>query len=653
MGKNISYNARTFEDYKEQLKLFTQKYYPTTINNFNDASVGQWFIDLNSAVADDLGYYMDRMFQETQLDQAQDRKSILNIARTNGLRVDGRKPSIVEVEWSCFVPINSSEGKNGPDYNYAPIIHKGTQASGGGQKFETIEDINFAQQFNSNGVSDRTFIPIRNTNGKIEGYNVTKTCIMSSGESRLYKQPISASDIMPFMEIILPENNVISIQSVIIKDGYNKPTPTPIEFMADSDNRWYEVSNLADDRQFKKNTTLSLDFATKLVNDLTENNTNITSVDNYGNTYVAYMEDDSKVYGFIPNVGKWENVNRKFITEYTDNGYCKIIFGGGTNNSNISDSLYSASDFARYQINKIVNNNYLGELPKPDSTIYVYYTVGGGAQSNVAAGAITSIPYLNLSMNGVDTAKINKVKTSIKVRNTTPSVSGRDELSTEEIRFLIKYNNAAQDRCVTIKDYYNKIMTMPSQFGSPFKVGVCEKNNKILITLLGLSHDGALSKNISQIMIDNMVEYLSEYKMINDYVQIQAGKVINIRFEVDVTIDSNQEAPEVAKNIALYIGDYMDINKHKLGDEVYVSKIKSTIGGMNGVKNLIDLRVYNVYGSGYSNNHTRQAVVGLTKTNNSAQIDLVASDGILFSDEDTMFEIKNPKVDIIINTKYK
>ena len=26
MSKNISYNARTFEDYKEQLKLFTQKY---------------------------------------------------------------------------------------------------------------------------------------------------------------------------------------------------------------------------------------------------------------------------------------------------------------------------------------------------------------------------------------------------------------------------------------------------------------------------------------------------------------------------------------------------------------------------------------------------------------------------------------------------
>lgn len=653
MGKNISYNARTFEDYKEQLKIFTQKYYPTIINDFNDASIGQWFIDLNSAVADDLGYYMDRMFQETQLDHAQEKKSLLSIARTNGLRVGGKKPSIVEAKWSCFIPINSTEGKNDPDYDYAPILHKGTQASGGGQKFELNEDVNFSQQFNSNGVSDRTFIPIRNTNGKIEGYNVTKTCIMTSSESRIYKQSINPSSLKPFTEIILPENNVISVQSIIIKDGSNKPTPTPIEFMGDSNYRWYEVNNFTEDKIFKKDFTLSQDFASKLLNDLSNGNSNITGITNYGNTYVAYLNDNSNVYGFIPSVGKWENVNRKFITEYTDKGFCKIIFGGGLNNIDVTDLIYSASDFTKYQISKMINNSMLGELPPSNSTAYIYYSVGGGAQSNIAAGAMTSIPYINMSINGIDPAKISKVKSSLTVINTIPSVSGRDEFTNDEIKFLIKYNNASQDRCVTIKDYENRIMTMPSQFGSPFKVGVSERNNKILITLLGLSYDGSLSKDISQIMIDNIIEYLSEYKMINDYVEIQSGKILNVKFEVDVTIDSNQQQAEVAKEIALFIGNYMDINNHKLGDEIYVSKIKSAIGNINGVKNLIDLRIYNAYGSGYSNNHTKQSVISQTQTHNSVQIDLIASDGVLFSDDDTMFEIKKPKVDIIVNAKYK
>lgn len=654
MAKSLNYNARTYDDYKSELKAFTQKYYPTVINDFNDASVGQWFMDLNAAVADDLGYYNDRMFQETQLDQAQEKKSLLNIARTNGLRVDGKRPSVVEAKWSCFIPINQSQGKNDPDYNYAPILQKGTQASGGGQKFELLEDLNFAQQFNSNGVSDRTFVPVRNTNGGIDGYTVTKTCVMTSGESKFFKQPINSSDIKPFYELILPENNVISIESIIIKDGYNKPVPTTLEFMTDSSERWYEVSNFTEDKIFTKDFNESKSFAELLVNNAITGNTSITGATFYGNTFVGSVDDNSKVYSYIPSVGTWTNVNRKFVSEYTDKGYCKIIFGSGLNSTDVNDSTYyNATDFAKYQISKIMNNQFLGELPPSNSTIYVYYSVGGGSQSNIAAGSMTEIPYLNMSLNGSDQAKISKVKNSITVTNTIPSISGRDELSNDEIKFLIKYNNSAQDRCVTLKDYYNRVMLMPSQFGSPLKVGVSERNNKILITLLGLSYDGTLSQDISQIMIDNMITYLSEYKMINDYVEIQPGKIINLRFEVDVTIENSSQQQEIAKSIALYIGDYMDINKHKLGEEIYVSKMKSAIGTMNGVKNLIDLRVYNVYGVGYSRNHTRQPILGSTQTQDSAQIDLNASDGVLFSDDDTILEIKTPKTDIIINTRYK
>jgi hypothetical protein len=154
-------------------------------------------------------------------------------------------------------------------------------------------------------------------------------------------------------------------------------------------------------------------------------------------------------------------------------------------------------------------------------------------------------------------------------------------------------------------------------------------------------------------MIDNITNYLTEYKMTNDYVEIQPGKILNLQFQIDVTVENSQQQSDVAKAIALYIGNYMDINNHKMGDEVYISKIKAAIGNITGVKNLIDLRVYNLYGNGYSNNYTRQSVIDSTKTQSSVQIDLTLSDGVLFSDDDTMFEIKNPKVDIIINTKYK
>ena len=98
MEKKINYLSRDFEDIKEELLKFSNKYYPEIFNDFNDSSIGAWFIDLVSAVGDDLSYHTDRMYQETNLDSANLRSTVLNMARTNGLKIPGRKASSCEVE---------------------------------------------------------------------------------------------------------------------------------------------------------------------------------------------------------------------------------------------------------------------------------------------------------------------------------------------------------------------------------------------------------------------------------------------------------------------------------------------------------------------------------------------------------------------------
>ena len=90
-NQGISYNARNFVDVKTELINFVRQYYPDIFNDFNDASVGMMLLELNAAVGDMLSYNTDRMFQETQLDFAQERKSILSIARTLGLKVPGKR----------------------------------------------------------------------------------------------------------------------------------------------------------------------------------------------------------------------------------------------------------------------------------------------------------------------------------------------------------------------------------------------------------------------------------------------------------------------------------------------------------------------------------------------------------------------------------
>ena len=80
--KKINYFARQFADVRGQLIDYVKHFYPELYQDFNDASIGMMLLELNAAVSDMLSYHTDRMFQETQIDYAQERRSVMNIART-------------------------------------------------------------------------------------------------------------------------------------------------------------------------------------------------------------------------------------------------------------------------------------------------------------------------------------------------------------------------------------------------------------------------------------------------------------------------------------------------------------------------------------------------------------------------------------------
>ena len=61
-------------------------------------------MDLNAAVADNLNFQIDRTFQETVLQFAQERSSLYNLARTYGLKIPGNRPSVCLCDFSIVVP---------------------------------------------------------------------------------------------------------------------------------------------------------------------------------------------------------------------------------------------------------------------------------------------------------------------------------------------------------------------------------------------------------------------------------------------------------------------------------------------------------------------------------------------------------------------
>ena len=625
MEKKISYLNRTYADYKEALIAMSEKYYPDLAASFDDASIAAWQIDVAADIADNLSYHIDRVYQETNIDSAQERASLYAIARNNGVKIPGPKGSMAEMKLTVILPISNSE----PNYTVAPIIKRGTRFSSSSQQFELLEDVDFASQFDENGVSNRTITPNLNTNGVATGYTVSKLAVVTAGETRVYRQVVRMNDVQPFMEILLPIENVMNVESIVVVDGTGSTMSPSYGIFYGSGcsgtTRFYEVDNLAQNWCWSE------------------------VPGNNGKAQVyQYAYGDTPVYAVTK--GEWKPVKHKFITEYTDKGYLKIIFGAGIDGDTANIGT-DASSFAKWQMSKILNNQNLGVLPNPESTVYILYRVGGGKTSNVAKGAINRVSYLNADLRGG--ASGDTIIKSLRVENTTPSVSGKDMPSEREMRYLIKYHNAAQERCVTVKDYIDRILMLPPKYGTPFRVGVAEENNKIMVYLLGLNYNGKLDTALPATLAKNIEDYLSAYRMINDYVEIKSGRIINLSFDIDVIVDKNYNKVDVIREVINTVIRYMDVNTHIMGEELYMGDLQKEIGKVDGVINLISMNVINEFGTDYSHTTVSQETTEYDGegADYKSVIDLEATDGVLYNEGDTMMEILYPEKDIRVRVK--
>lgn len=662
--RKISYINKDFTDFRKALVDFTKQYYPELTDSLNDASVGSWMMDMVAGVSDSLSYHIDRAFQETNINTAQQTSSLYNLARNNGVKIPGPKGAIAEFKLTCIIPVNgsanSTSGRRTPNWSMAPIVKRGSKFTNGSVIFELDHNVDFSKDFDINGVPNRTYEPIKDANDITTGFKVSKHFVLSAGVTNIYTVQIKKEDAVPFKEIILPYNDIMSIESIIVKEGtYHEVEPTYDEFMQEEEfiasngknkvdtYRYFEVDSLIQPYRWGK----VLDSEKEPV------------VSTYG-----YLTEDGKV---IPTAsiihGEWKPLRQKFMTEYTDKGYLKIIFGAGHKYVDSEYSLGDAAAFSKHLITKMINNEALGITLKPDCVMYILYRMGAGANSNLPTGSVNKIEFLDVGYNdyafdNTYSNDISKIRTSFTVTNTTPAISGRDMLSGEELRNYIKYNKGAQDRCVTLNDYRSRIMQLPAAYGSPYRVGVTEENNKIMIYLLGLDYNGKLTTQVPLAFTNNLKSYLSEYRMINDFVDMKSGKVINVSFEIDCYISKSYDSADIATKIINTVKDYMSIDKHQMGDEIFLGDLEKEITMIDGVKNVIDLRVYNEYGGPkYSTTQTSQEVLSETNaygtsgviSNSRSQIDLDNSDRILKSDNDTMIEIKYPEQDIRVQLKVK
>lgn len=683
MAENkLLYLNRNFNDYKQSIIDITRQYYPDVFANINDASVGAWLIDILSDIGDNLNYHIDRNVQETYLDSAREFTSLKDMARTNGLRIPYKKAALVEIELSCNIPLytqgSTGDGDMTADESYCPYIKRGTLFSNGTTTFELFNDVDFKEQFDENGTSNRQTIPNRDSNGNIISYTYKKLTIASASQTRVMKKIITANEIRPFMEVMVDDSNVLGIDSIIVKEDTNINTdPQFNEFLVDEEEyydkrtntkikRFFEVENLLDQYRFGyeiQETSDGKPIGDETIDGVRHNN--------YYNP-VWEIQEKIEVDGEIIPLklvtrGKWKRLKQKFITEYTDDWKLKVIFGAGIEND-YGEIPTEAKKFTQYQMSRMMANDYMGVLPRSGCTMYILYRIGGGEISNIAEGTLNNIISLNIEIDGncedgKNQSKISDVRHSMAVTNTTPSYGGKDAPTEEEIRYMIKYNASTQNRCVTLKDYHSRIDHIPAKFGCPFRHSVIEENNKIVIYTLGLDYLGHLTNFLAETVAENVKQYLSQYRMINDFVEIKSGKIINLSFILSVYIDKSYDKSEVTKRIIDTVYDYMDIRRHLMGEDIFIGDLQKEISKLDGVINLVRLRIFNKVGDGYSEDTTTQPLVDTANCNYDEyedydqeelvddEIDLLKSDYMLFSEANSMFEIKNKNSDIKVIVK--
>jgi hypothetical protein len=321
-----------------------------------------------------------------------------------------------------------------------------------------------------------------------------------------------------------------------------------------------------------------------------------------------------------------------------------MTFGGGTNTA--QDALDQFTTLGTtLNIQKYSNNISLGAALRPNSTLFIQYRVGGGLNTNLGTNVINQVGTVSFFVNGPSETINTAVVNSLRCTNVTAAIGGANMPSTDEIRNYVSFNFSAQKRAVTVQDYESIIRNMPSQFGAPAKVSITENDNKILIQILSYDTQGKLTNIVSNTLKQNIANYLSNYRMMNDYISIFSAEVIDLSVDVSIVLDSAQNSGQVISSVIDKVSTYFNPQLRQLGQNVYLSELRSQIQNTNGVLTVAGLDIFNEVGGQYSSAETSMRY----SDPETRQIEPV--DDTIFAQPNQVYQIRFPNKDIRVSVK--
>ena len=421
-NKKINYLGKDFATLKQNLIDYTKTYFPNTYSDFNEASPGMVFIEQAAAIGDILSFYQDVQLKESMLAYATERKNVIALAQSMGYKPKVTTPAVTTMTVYQLVPsvfrANNNSGSNfSPDSRFYLSIKEGMEiasTTNGNVTFRTTDVVDFLQT-GSNSIS----VFERDGFGNPTRYLVSKTVKAISAKESSTSISFQQSD-MDYPSETLSDTNIIGITSV------NESNTNEI---------WYEVPYLAQESIFVEKSNTS------------------------------YNSDLSEFSGSVPYILEVQKAPRRFSVKVNSDNTMDLQFGNGggsgftdeqilPNTKNIGLGLANTIQRLNQGIDpsNFLKTNTFGISPA-SKTLLVKYLVGGGIESNVNTGDLTTITNIQfeedlLSFTTADAAIYNDIKSTVAVENLEPAVGGRGSESIEEIRQNALGTFGSQNRAV-------------------------------------------------------------------------------------------------------------------------------------------------------------------------------------------------------------
>jgi phage-related baseplate assembly protein len=552
----IKYTSRDFDSIREDLVEHAKRFYPDEWKDFSKSTINSLLIDSVAYVGDVLSFYLDYQANESFLDTAIEFNNVRKHARALGFKYAGAPSTYGILSMFCMIPANTDG--TAPDLTYMPILKKGaTFSSSNGGNFILTEDVNFGDL--SNEIVAARF---NDTTGATTFFAVKAYGQISSGVFSRASVDLTNSAFERFRKVRIGGDSVVEIVSVVDTDG----------------NKYYEVDNLSQEVVFEETT-----------------NRNAT------------------VEG-VRSILKPFSAARRFVVEQDDTGtYLQFGFGSESSDEGaIVDPAKVAIQMhgkeyvsnLRFDPSKLVGTTKLGISPS-GTKLTVILKTNDSNSANASSNVITNIQSARFDF--VNEIALNEPKkaaviTSLEVTNEEPIVGSIEQMTTEELKQRAKGYYTTQSRAVTRQDYESMIYNMPNKFGIIKRVSVMNDpsatNRRMAIYVISEDQNGKLTTANSSLKT-NMKNWISQYKAMNDVIDIFDAKIVNFGIDFKVVLDSRFKDINIIGKCNSAIREYFS-NQLYIGEPIYITRLYSVLGKVDGVADVKTVRVSQKKGADYA-----------------------------------------------------